>query len=93
MLYDIEGAIGSGGGHHEGFMGELGEVIVLAMKGHDPAANASCIVDALEQSFAGVIRRDHHDCVAASHCQQSVQGHRQMGRCRGGCCPSHPGGH
>lgn len=45
VLHDIEDATGGHRGHDKRLMGELGEILILTMKGHDPPTETSGIVD------------------------------------------------
>ena len=58
MLHDIEGAGRGHDGDDEGFVRKLRQVMVLAMKGHDPATETPGVVHSVQQSFTGAIRGD-----------------------------------
>jgi hypothetical protein len=72
---------------------KLGQVIVLAMKGHDPPTKASSVVHAVQESFTGVFRGHDQDCVATSDRRQSIYGHREVGSRSDRACPPDPSGH
>ena len=93
MLDDIEGGGRGHDGDHESLVRELGQVMVLAMKGHDPTTETSGVVHTVQQSFIGAIGGDDQDRVVSSDCRQSAHGDGEMGRRVAWGCPSDPGGH
>ena len=58
VLHDIEGAGRGHDGDHKGFVRKLDQVMVLAMKGHDPATETPGVVHTVQQSFTRAIRCD-----------------------------------
>ena len=90
VLYDIERAGRSHDGDHQGFVRERGQVMVVAMKSHDPAPETPDVVHAVQQSLTGAIGGDDEDSVAAAYGRQSVHGHRQVGPGHRRSCPSDP---
>jgi hypothetical protein len=93
VQHDIEGAGRGHDGDHEGFVRKLGQVVVFAMKGHDPATETPGVIHTVQQSFTGAIWGDDQDCVATSDRRQSVHGDGEVGSRRYRGCPSDPGGH